>query len=376
MSSATKIFHLPSETPAATKVVHLSGVFEMRRGGLLPAVDIAYETWGTLNGAKDNAVLLFTGLSPGAHAASSPDDPTPGWWEYMVGPGKPIDTDRYYVICVNSLGSCFGSTGPASVDTRSGRRYRLNFPQLTVEDIALAGLQAVRALGIERLHTVVGTSLGGMTALALAVQYPDSMDNLVLISSAGRALPTAIAIRSLQREIVRSDPAWKNGNYEFGAGPVQGMRMARKLGLISYRSSEEWQQRFGRERTAESPAKPFGIEFEVESYVEANARKFAARFDANSYLYLSHASDLFDIDEHGDGLDGALDRLRTRRNLIIGVDSDFLFPLQQQLELADGMRRVGLSAEFHPLTSLQGHDAFLVDKARFAPVLEEFFARG
>ncbi len=374
MSSATKIVQLPQCRQGSAKIVHLPSPFIMRRGGVLPAVNVAYDTWGELAPDQGNVVLLFTGLSPSAHAASTPEDPSPGWWEFIIGPGKPIDTERFFVVCVNSLGSCFGTTGPGCLDPRSGRRYRLGFPELSVEDIAKAGYEAVRALGIERLHTVVGTSLGGMAALAFAVLYPDALDNLVSVSSAARALPSAIALRSLQREIIRNDPAWKGGNYEYCSGPVEGMRLARKLGLISYRSREEWQQRFGRDRVAEPASRPFGIEYEVESYVEANARKFSNSFDANSYLYLSRAMDWFDVSEHGDSLADALAKVRTRRNLVIGVDSDFLFPLEQQREIADGLRAAGREVTFTALPSLQGHDAFLVDKERFAPVMRTFFA--
>ncbi|NIV40496.1 MAG: alpha/beta fold hydrolase, partial [Anaerolineae bacterium] len=166
----------------------------MHRGGELPEAMIAYECWGELNEARDNAVLLFTGLSPSAHAASSPADPTPGWWEFMIGPGKPLDTGRFFVICVNSLGSCFGSTGPASVDPRSGQPYRLDFPALTVEDIAAAGRGVVRALEIQRVRAVVGASLGGMTALAYAVHYPEETDNVVSLCSAAKATPFAIGV--------------------------------------------------------------------------------------------------------------------------------------------------------------------------------------
>ncbi len=350
----------------------------MQRSGILPEVQIAYETWGHLAAERDNAVLLFTGLSPSAHAASSPQDPTPGWWESMVGPRKPIDTRRFYVVCVNSLGSCFGSTGPASLDLRSGQPYRLNFPSLTVEDIARAAREALRMLGIQRLHAVIGASLGGMSALAYALQFPAEIEQLIVISAAARATPFAIAVRSLQREIIRSDPAWNGGNYETGRGPFTGMRLARKLGLISYRSAQEWQERFGRERVSHGTAKdePFGVEFQIESYLDANARKLAETFDANCYLYLSRAIDGFDATEHGSSLADALARIRAHRILVIGVETDFLFPLWQQRELADVLSRGGCEVELAVLPSVHGHDAFLVDRDHFAPVIEKFLGTG
>jgi len=228
----------------------ITGSFKMRQGALIDPV-IAYETWGQLADSRDNAILIFTGLSPSAHAASSPNDPSTGWWEQMIGPEKPIDTDKYYVICINSLGSCFGSTGPASINPETGEPYRLNFPVLTIEDIARAGQEVVNALGIKRLVAVVGASMGGMTSLAHNVMFPDAADALVSISSAARALPYTIGLRSIQREIIRSDPEWQNGNYPLDHEPVVGMRMARKLGMMTYRSAKEFEQRFGRERVAE-----------------------------------------------------------------------------------------------------------------------------
>ena len=214
----------------ATKFMTLEGPFKMHRGGYLQSPTLAYETWGELNEAKDNAILIFTGLSPSAHAASSGVDPTPGWWENMIGEDLPLDTDKYYIICVNSLGSCFGSTGPASVDPESGERYGIAFPTLSLEDVAESAYQVARRLGIERLHAVVGCSMGGMSGLALCVKHPDAVASFISISSSARPLPWAIAIRSLQREMIRSDPKWQNGEYDPDDPPITGQRLARKLG--------------------------------------------------------------------------------------------------------------------------------------------------
>ena len=361
----------------ARKLFHVPGSFEMHRGGVLEQPVIAYETWGQLNAGRDNAVLIFTGMSPSAHACSSPDDPSPGWWEEIVGPSRPIDTRRYFVICIKSLGSCFGSTGPASIDPLTGQPYRLNFPVLTLEDVANAGMLVVKNLGISRLHTVVGPSMGGMTTLAFAIAHPGMTRNLVLISTAARALPFSIAMRSLQREMIRRDPAWNHGNYADGAGPITGMRMARKLGMVTYRSAREWDQRFGRERIGEEhqTGDAFGFDFEVEGYLEAHAQKFTGQFDANSYLYLSRASDLFDVAEHGGSVTCGLGKVCAERVLVIGVDTDILFPIAQQRELATGLDALNREVHFVELPSIQGHDSFLVDMDRFRPVLEVFFAR-
>lgn len=360
----------------AVQIAQLPGKFKFRRGGTLNYIQIAYETWGELSKDKNNVILIFTGLSPSSHACSSPQDPTPGWWDMMIGAGKPIDTNKFYVICINSLGSCFGSTGPSSINPETGEPYRLTFPPLSVEDIAIASHATLQTLGIAKLHSLIGLSLGGMTGLAYAISYPDEVENLVLVSAAAQAKTFAIAIRSLQRELIKSDPTWQNGNYPTGNGPIKGMQLARKLGLISYRSSKEWQERFGRERVA-SPHRhtPFDIEFEIESYLDYNARKFVHNFDANSYLYLSHAIDWFDVAEYGGNVEAGLAKVHAKNILVIGVETDMLYPIEQQEEIADGLQKAGKQVEFVGLPSVQGHDAFLIDERRFCPVIETFFQK-
>jgi homoserine O-acetyltransferase len=363
----------PLAAPARRRVA-LPGMFGMYLGGELREAQVAYETWGKLASDHGNVLLLFTGLSPSAHAASSPTDPTPGWWEEMLGPGKPLDTHRFYVICVNSLGSCYGSTGPSSLNPNSDKPYALTFPTLTVEDIAAAAHSALQTLGIRRVRVVMGASLGGMSALAYALLFPGAADMLVSLSSALHSEPFAIAVRSLQRELIRSDGAWQGGNYPPGDGPHEGMRLARKLGMVSYRSALEWVERFGRERADNAGREPFGIEFEVESYLESRARAFTGGFDANSYLYLSRAMDLFDVAEHGGTVAKAFQRLKLQKALVAGVETDILFPLHQQHALADALRHAGIETQYLPLASKQGHDSFLVDMERFRPAVGDFLA--
>ena len=381
MNTAKDIHSVPSWIPPATRLVELHGDygttdFIMRRGGSLPKVVVAYESWGRLSQTHDNAVLVFTGLSPSAHACSSHEDPSPGWWEYMIGPGKPIDTDRFYVVCVNSLGSCFGTTGPSSINPKTGKRYCVDFPDLTIEDIAKAGHHAMQELGVDHLCAVVGASMGGMSSLAYALQYPDEVDYLVTISSACRALPLAVAMRSIQREIVRCDPDWKDGLYEPSEEPKNGMTLARKIGLISYRAGEEWNQRFNRARvsTKFKGRSKFGIEFEVESYLDYNAHKFVDAFDANSYLYLSRAMDWFDVAEHGGSVNAGLAKIHSRKTLVIGVETDILFPVTQQEEIFNGIGKAGRNVEFVRLPSIKGHDSFLIDEENFAPAMSKFFS--
>jgi len=369
--------------PPGTRFFELPSPFAMKRGGALQGARIAYETWGTLNPARDNAILILTGLSPDAHAAATDANPEPGWWEAMLGPGKAIDSDRWFVVCVNSLGSCKGSTGPASINPATGEPYRLDFPELSLEDVADAAFAVVRALGIEQLACVIGNSMGGMSTLAYLLRHPGSARSHINISGSARALPFSIAIRSLQREAIRLDPAWNHGHYDDACSPQAsypeaGMRMARKLGVITYRSALEWDGRFGRVRLdsdRRDDEDPFGLEFEVESYLEGHARRFVRRFDPNCYLYLSRSMDWFDLAEYApDGRDvmAGLAKIRVDKVLAIGVATDILFPLQQQQQIADGLRAGGAEAAFLPLPSPQGHDRGAVDIARFGPAIGDF----
>jgi homoserine O-acetyltransferase len=357
----------------ARRYASLPDPFPMHRGGVLRGARIAYETWGELNAARDNALLLFTGLSPSAHAASSSADPSDGWWQRMLGPGLAIDTDRHFVICVNSLGSCFGSTGPLSPDPATGEPYRLSFPDLSVEDIARAGYETVRALGIERVDTVMGPSLGGMVVLAYVALIPGAARRLVSISGTAAASPFAIALRSIQREAITSDPDWQGGQYAASRPPRTGLRLARKLGTVTYRSAAEWAQRFDRQ-----PIRPdlrgsvaFGSEFAVQGYLETQARKFVTAFDANCYLYLSRAMDRFDLWSHGENV---LAHSGLESALVIGVESDLLFAIEQQRTLARELERAGVSARFAPLSCIEGHDSFLIDIEHFGSEIHAFLS--
>ena len=396
----------------------LPSPFPMKRGGELHGAHIAYETWGELNEARDNAVLVLTGLSPSAHMTSSDADPTDGWWEAMAGPGKAIDSSRWFVICVNSLGSDKGSTCPTSIDPATGEPYRLTFPQLALEDVANAAHAMVSDhLGIDRLACLIGCSMGGMSALAYMLLHPGSVRAHISVDTAPQAQPFAIAIRSLQREAIRLDPQFNDGQYDIqgrisaaggrsgdpassdtcasmhvagragaadihaehgGSYPDMGMSIARKLGVITYRSAMEWNGRFARIRLDpdQREDEPFGREFQVESYLESHAKRFVRNFDPNCYLYLSRASDWFDIAEYGNGsvLEG-LKKICIERAMVIGVSTDILFPLQQQEQIAEGLEAAGAKVEFVALDSPQGHDAFLVDIENYSPAIGGFLAR-
>lgn len=369
--------------PPGTRWIDLPLQFPMHRGGVLQGGRMAYETWGTLAPDGGNAVLILTGMSPDAHAASNRDNPARGWWEPMLGPGAPIDTDRWYVISVNTLGSCKGSTGPASANPATGEPYRLDFPDLSIEDCADAAAHVVRTLGIERLACVVGNSMGGMAALSLLARHPGIARTHLNISGAARALSWTIAIRSLQREAIRLDPNFNSGDYDDDRYPESGMRMARKLGVVTYRSALEWHGRFGRVRldADDMGDEPFGLEFQVESYLEAHARRFVRSFDPNCYLYLSRSMDWFDLGDHcaerpGSASDAhtlaGLEAIRVEKALAIGAETDILFPVEQQRAIAEGLAAGGAQSRFLSLPSPQGHDAFLVDYDRFGPAVRGF----
>jgi homoserine O-acetyltransferase/O-succinyltransferase len=360
----------------ARKFAAMPDPFPLYRGGVLHQARIAYETWGELNQQRDNAILLFTGLSPPAHARSSEANPAPGWWEGIIGPRLAIDTTRLFVVCVNSLGSSFGSTSPLSLNPATGNPYRITFPELSVEDIARGGYETLKSLGIERAHTVVGPSLGGMVVLAYAALFPGAARNLISISGTAAATPFAIALRSIQREAILRDPDFKAGQYAAEQPPETGMRIARKLGMMTYRSAAEWVERFG--RTPAPPemrdANPFGPEFAVQGYLELHARRFVRAFDPNCYLYLSRAMDRFDLGEHGESVPLVLKRSGVERALIIGVESDMLFSIAEQAALAQAFTAAGVDTHYAPLDCIEGHDSFLIDIKRFGREISGFLA--
>jgi homoserine O-acetyltransferase len=365
---------------ASATLVPLPDPFPLLTGGALAGASVAVETYGRLAPGRDNAVLLFTGLSASAHARSFPGNPAPGWWEEMIGPGSALDTNRWCVVSVNSLGSCFGSTGPGSTNPATGRPYGGEFPDLRVEDIARASQAAVDALGIGRLHATVGCSLGGMTVLAHAALFPDRVRRLVSISGALAATTAAIATRSLQREIIgtllrRAAPA---------AAVAEAMAWARKIGILSYVGTDLLAERFGR-RQAEPPrVRASGTGFEVEAWLENSARRFVDQFDPWAYWTISRAMDLYDFALHGlpatggagtsreEVLARAAGRLSLEAALVVGVREDILFPLPQQAALAATFANAGVDTRFAELHSPYGHDAFLTETELFAPLLRGF----
>ncbi|WFD31107.1 homoserine O-acetyltransferase [Malassezia sp. CBS 17886] len=414
--------------PSYTKVVSGYNVFKyddtfpLDYGNTLPSFQLAYETWGTLNADKSNAILIHTGLSASSHAASTPSNPAKGWWEGFIGPGKALDTNKYFVICTNVLGSCYGSTGPSSANPLdpTGAPYATRFPILTLFDMVRAQFLLLDNLGIDRLYATVGSSMGGMQSIAAAHLFTDRVARVASISGAARCAPAGIALRFAQRSVLMADPNWNRGFY-YGpddAPPHTGMKLARQIATITYRSGPEWEQRFGRKRRGllreagglEARAPALCPEFLVETYLDHQGEQFCLKYDANSLIYISKAMDLFDMADdalaelaetrklaHGEdgglpiapgdiaeemriaerkqhistvstpgsnayipALARGLSRLRNVPVLILGVQSDILFPVEQQRELAECMRMNGnMSVMYYEIDAPHGHDSFL-----------------
>jgi homoserine O-acetyltransferase len=345
---------------------HSAEPFTCEWGGVLPEFSLAYETWGTLSPRRDNAVLLHTGLSASSHAKSHPRNPSDGWWERFIGPGAPIDTDRHFVICSNLLGGCYGSTGPMSTNPATGEPWATDFPILTVTDMVRAQLRLLDHLRIEKLHASVGASLGGMQSLAIAALAPERVGRLVSISAALRAYPQSIALRFVQRQAVMADPDWRGGRYYGASFPHRGQRIAREIGTITYRSGPEWQERFGRERGDDGPPR-LDEDFQVERYLAYQGDKFCLQYDANSYLYISKAMDLFDLLEDK-GTGPLVERILCPA-LVIGVTTDVLFPVWQQRELAEALTKRRVAVTYVELDAAYGHDAFLIERERVGGAL-------
>ncbi len=348
--------------------------FVTEHGDILPVVDIAYETWGTLSPTRDNVVLICHALTGSSHVASHAPDDQPGWWEPMVGPGRFIDTDRYFVVCANVLGSCYGSTGPRSIDPRTGRRYNLRFPLITIRDIVRTQALLLDQLGIDRLYAVIGGSLGGMQVLEWAAMYPDRVERIVPIAVGGQFSDQGIAYNEVQRRAIMLDPAWQNGEYEDGEGPQRGLAIARMLGMITYQSDELMTARFQRRTEARYTAWPeFLGRYDVEGYLHYQGDKLVRRFDANCYLYLTRAMDSHDLGRGRGGYPAGLALIRAR-TLCIGIRSDILFWPSQVRQLAEHLRTFGTDARYWELDSPNGHDAFLKDFDQIGPVIADFLA--
>ena len=352
------------------------GPFALESGASLGPVTLAYETCGTLNADRTNAVLVLHALSGDSHVAGyyRADDAKPGWWDIMVGPGKGIDTDKYFVICSNILGSCMGSTGPAAIDAATGKAYGAGFPMITIGDMVRAQKILVDHLGINRLLAVVGGSIGGMQVLEWCVRYPDRVAGAVALASTCRHSALAIAFNEVARQSIMADPNWRGGHYYDGPRPGMGLAIARMIGHITYLSDESMRLKFGRRLQNKSALSfEFGADFQVESYLQYQGNKFIERFDANSFLYITKAADYFDLArEHGSGsLVKAFSRT-SARFLVVSYTSDWLYPTYQSKEMVTAMKKNNLDVSFCEIEAQWGHDAFLLPNEKLDHLMAGF----
>ncbi|CAK9001111.1 Serine O-succinyltransferase (SST), partial [Durusdinium trenchii] len=354
---------------------HRSAPFTFRNGEQIPELQIAYETWGHLNNKKDNVILLQCGMSASSHACSHARNPAPGWWEEYIGPGRPLDTNLFYVICTNNLGGCYGSSGPSAINSHTGQRYGSSFPRFEVQDQVAAQFVLLDHLGIDQVHACVGASLGGMQSVCAASMFPDRVRKFVSISACAKSFPGSIAFRHAQRQAIMSDPNWRGGDYYDGQLPANGLRLARQLGTITYRSGLEWQQRFG-QSLAKGITKREGLknEFMIENYLAHQGEKWVNAYDPNSLLWISKAMDGFSLEKPDrDGKPSLLEGLKEAMMpaLVIGVQHDVLFPVWQQKEIADTLRKAGnKGVVYYELDSIYGHDSFLLDAVSIGPAVK------
>jgi homoserine O-acetyltransferase len=345
-------------------------------GLVLAPVDVAYETYGELNQARSNAILVTHAFTGDAHAAGiSHEGGKPGWWDSMIGPGKAFDTTKYFVICSNVLGGCRGTTGPSSIDPTTGKPFGMQFPMITIGDMVRLQKRLVEHLGIERLLGVAGGSMGGMQVLEWAVRYPESVAAAFPIATTARHSAQQIAFNEVGRQAIMADPDWNNGEYYEGKPPGRGLAVARMVGHITYMSDDSMKEKFGRRfRTRGGEAFAFQDEFEVESYLRYRGTQFVDRFDANSYLYITKAMDVFDLTQGLPSLAAAMERARARF-LVISFTSDWLYPTYQSLEMVSALRSRGRDVAYCELSSNYGHDAFLVDVGEQTELVRGFLAR-
>jgi homoserine O-acetyltransferase/O-succinyltransferase len=362
------VFTLPPEQP-----------FRLESGGRLLGVEVAYKTYGRLNADRSNAVLVCHALTGDQHVASPhPQSGKPGWWTQVVGPGRPVDLDRYFVICANVLGGCMGSTGPSSHDPGSGRLYGLNFPIITVGDMVRAQAELVSALGIQTLFAVVGGSMGGMQVLSWASLFPERLFSAVCIASAARHSAQNIAFHEVGRQAIMADPDWRGGDYlRLGVRPEKGLAVARMAAHITYLSEPALQRKFGRELQRDGLSWGFDADFQVESYLRHQGSSFVDRFDANAYLYITRAMDYFDLAAaHGGVLAQAFARAREVRFCVLSFTSDWLYPTTESRHLVRALNAAGARASFLEIESDKGHDAFLLDEPVMHRTLQGFLDAG
>lgn len=351
----------------------------LESGEKIGPVTIAYETYGRLDESKSNAILILHALSGDSHAAGyySKDDPKPGWWDIMVGPGKGIDTDKYYIVCSNILGSCMGTTGPSSMNPKTGEPYGLEFPVLTIGDMVKAQKELMDHLGIKKILSLIGGSIGGMQVLEWTIMYPNQVVSAVPLATTTKHSPLAIAFNEVARQAIMADPNWNEGSYYTGPKPDLGLAVARMIGHITYLSDESMRNKFGRRlQDKKDFSWNFDADFQVESYLHYQGKKFVERFDANSFLYITKAADYYDLEKRRSSnsiIEAFSETLA--KFLVVSFTSDWLYPTYQSRSMVQAMKKSGVDVSFCELDAKWGHDAFLLPNDRLTGLIKGFLNR-
>jgi homoserine O-acetyltransferase/O-succinyltransferase len=347
----------------------------LESGEKLGSVTLAYETYGTLNSDKSNAILILHALTGDAHVAGfHQGDKDPGWWDNMIGHGKAFDTGKYFVICSNVVGGCQGSTGPSSINPKTNKPYGLDFPLITIKDMVVAQNHLVRSLGISKLLCVAGGSMGGMQVLQWIVSFPKMVQTAIPIATSARHSPQQIAFNEVGRQAIMADPDWRDGNYYAHAAPSRGLAVARMIGHITYMSDVSMAEKFGRRVKEERPEKKFSPDFEVEGYLQYRGDNFVKRFDANSYLYITKAIDRFDLTNDA-GLEKVFKSASGIKFLVIAFKSDWLYPAYQSKEIVRACKQAQIDVSYCELNSTYGHDAFLIEVEEQEHFIKNFLRR-
>jgi homoserine O-acetyltransferase len=351
----------------------------LESGARLGPITVAYETMGALNAEKNNVILVTHALSGDSHVAGyySVDDPKPGWWDTMVGPGKGIDTDKYFVLCTNVLGGCMGTTGPGSINPATGRPYALGFPVITIGDMVKAQKVLLDHLGIEKLLAVIGGSIGGMQVIEWAISYPERVASAIMLATTTRHSALAIAFNEIGRQAIMSDPNFNKGDYYSGPKPDLGLALARMVGHVTYLSDDAMRSKFGRRlQNRETLSFDFDANFQVESYLRYQGSKFVQRFDANTFLYITKAADYFDARrQHGHDSEVEAFAGVQAKILVISFTSDWLYPTYQSRDMVKAMKKNGLDVSFCEIEAKCGHDAFLLPNERQGTLINRFLKR-
>ena len=346
----------------------------LENGEKLGPITLAYETYGKLNDDKSNAILIVHALSGDAHAAGYHEgEEKAGWWDDAIGPGKAYDTDKYYVICSNVIGGCKGSTGPSSINPKTGKPYGLDFPIITIKDMVKAQKYLIDYLGIDQLLSVAGGSMGGMQVLEWMATYPEKIKSAIPIATATKHSPQQIALNEVGRQAIMADPNWNEGNYYDSELPAKGLAVARMLGHITFMSDKSMEEKFGRQRKGDKGLAKFTADFEVEGYLHYRGNNFVKRFDANSHLYITKAMDLLDV-SNGRPLHEAFNGLKAKI-LVIAFKSDWLYPTYQSLEIIKACKQAGVNATYCEIESTYGHDAFLLELESETRLIKHFLKK-